>query len=330
MKKLIPILLSLLILASCAPQAQETPTPAPSPTPQMVQTETPAVLNIVATSYPVYMLTKELAKGTEHTVTLLVKDSVSCLHDYMLTTSDMKLLESADVLVMNGAGLEDFMSSAIASVGNKLAVIDSSAYFGVSFVEEDDHAHEDEHDHSHDHDDHDHSHDYAFDPHFWMDLSYYFVMGDEITYSLQILDEENAAIYEENLYQIYTQMVAVDEQMLQMAEKSREIITFHDGFFWLAFRYNLTILRSIEEEAGSEASAKDIAEIISLVREHELEAIYVERFGSTATAEAIARETGVEVRTLDMCMSGEEDESFGDYLERIKQNLAIITGDVTE
>ena len=328
MKKLIPILLSLLILVGCAPQVQETPAPAPSPTPQMVQTETSAALNIVATSYPVYMLTKELAKGTEHTVTLLVKDSVSCLHDYTLTTNDMKLLESADVLVMNGAGLEDFMSSAIAAVGDKLTVIDSSAYLDVFyFVGEDDRTHEDDHDHSHDHD---HDYPYGFDPHFWMDLSYYFAMGDEITYSLQILDEENAAVYEENLHQLYIQMVTIDSQMLDMAKKGGEIITFHDGFFWFAFRYNLTILRSIEEEAGSEASAKDIAEIISLVREHELEAIYVERFGSTATAEAIARETSVEVRTLDMCMSGEEDESFGDYLERIKQNLAIITGDVTE
>ena len=333
MKKVIPILLSLLILVGCAPQAQETPQPAAPPsTPQQMQTEAPATLNIVATSYPVYMLTKELTRGTEHTVTLLVKDSVSCLHDYTLTTNDMKLLESADILVMNGAGLEDFMSSAIAAVGEKLAVIDCTGNMDFSVlglgVDDD---HEGDHDHTHDHEDdhehdHNHSHDYPFDPHIWLNMDLFKLAGETVSTALSVLDEANAAQYKENLAAVTIEILTVDAEMVRMGKKGGEIITFHDGFFWLASRYNLTILRSIEEEAGSEASAKDIEEIIALIREHELDTVYVERFGSTATAEAIARETGVEVRTLDMCMSGEENESFVDYLERIKQNLAVIQG----
>ena len=308
MKKLIPILLALLLLVSCAPKPQETPVPSET-----------QFLNIVATSYPVYMLTKELIAGTGHTVTLLVKDSVSCLHDYTLTTNDMRLLESADILVMNGAGLEDFMSAAIAAAGDKLAVISCTADMEITVLGLDvDNLH-------HDHD-HSHSHDYLFDPHIWLNMDLLQLAGETVSDALTALDEANAAKYKENLTAVTTEILTVDAQMVLMGKKGGEIITFHDGFLWLASRYNLTILRSIEEEAGSEASAKDREEIIALIREHDLDAVYVERFGSTATAEAIARETGVEVRTLDMCMSGEEGETFADFLGRIRQNLAVIQG----
>ena len=328
MKKFIPILLAVLLLVSCAPKPQETPAPTWSLEPEV------QALEIVATSYPVYMLTKELTKGTEHTVALLVKDSVSCLHDYTLTTNDMKLLETADILVMNGAGLEDFMTTAIEAAGDKLAVISCTADMEFSVLGldvDDDHHHEEEHDHTHDHEEdhdheHNHNHDYPFDPHIWMNMSLLKQAGETVSAALTEYDEANAAIYGENLVAMTTEILTVDAEMVRMAKKGGEIITFHDGFFWLASRYNLTILRSIEEEAGSEASAKDIEEIIVLIREHELDAVYVERFGSTATAEVIARETGVEVRTLDMCMSGDEGETFSDFLGRIWQNLAVIQG----
>jgi len=85
----------------------------------------------------------------------------------------------------------------------------------------------------------------------------------------------------------------------------RKIITFHDGFSYLAEAYDLTILKAIEEEAGSEASAAQLKDLITLVQENDLKAIFTEKNGSTSAAEIIARETGAKIFTLDMAISGE-------------------------
>ena len=92
--------------------------------------------------------------------------------------------------------------------------------------------------------------------------------------------------------------------------------------FRFADAFDLTILAAIEEESGSEASAKDISEVVSLIGEHSLPAIFTEVNGSSSAAEAISRETGVKVGTLSMLMSGSRDigESDG-YLDAISANI---------
>ena len=91
-----------------------------------------------------------------------------------------------------------------------------------------------------------------------------------------------------------------------LAELScRELITFHDGFSYFAESFGLTILKAVEEESGSEASAGELIELIDLVESHGLPAIFTERSGSDAAASILAAETGVKVYSLDMAMSGD-------------------------
>ena len=114
-------------------------------------------LTVLATTYPVYLFARTVAQGVEGvTVERLNTGSVSCLHDYTLSVDDMKKIEGADVIAMNGAGLEDFMDDALAA--SSAAVIDCSQ--GVALLENADHIHEEGdggHDHGH------------WDPHYWMD-----------------------------------------------------------------------------------------------------------------------------------------------------------------
>ena len=82
-------------------------------------------LTVLATTYPVYLFARTVAQGVEGvTVERLNTGSVSCLHDYTLSVDDMKKIEGADVIAMNGAGLEDFMDDALAA--SSAAVIDCS------------------------------------------------------------------------------------------------------------------------------------------------------------------------------------------------------------
>ena len=103
----------------------------------------------------------------------------------------------------------------------------------------------------------------------------------------------------------------------------RDRITFHDGFRYFAQAFGLDLLKAIEEEEGSEASAAEIKEIVSLVEEYDIPAIFTEVNGSDATAQAIARETGCEVYALDMIMSG-DGTGMQPYLDAMQKNLDTI------
>jgi len=105
----------------------------------------------------------------------------------------------------------------------------------------------------------------------------------------------------------------------QLADIScRKLVTFHDGFGWLAKAFDLEILAAIEEESGSEASAQALIGIIELVDEHQLPAVFTETNGSSAAASIIAAETGTAVFTLDMAMGG------SDYLQAMYANIDLL------
>ena len=88
---------------------------------------------------------------------------------------------------------------------------------------------------------------------------------------------------------------------------SREILTFHDGFTYLAHEFGIEIVEAIEEESGSEASAKELIQLIGEVRQHDIRAIFVEENGSGSAASIIAAETGTTLSSLSMVMSGGDD-----------------------
>ena len=152
-QRLLPLLLAFcLLLSACGPASQEAP---PDGT-----------LEIVATTYPVYLFASEVTRGaTDVSVSLMIDQPVSCLHDYTLTVKDMKALERADMILLSGAGLEESMADALAVVADT-PQIDCSQ--GIALLEggHDGHDHDHEH-HHHDHDgecscgcghDHDHHH----------------------------------------------------------------------------------------------------------------------------------------------------------------------------
>ena len=101
------------------------------------------------------------------------------------------------------------------------------------------------------------------------------------------------------------------------------LITFHDGFGYLADAFGLDILRSIEEEEGSEVSARELAELEELIRTENLPAIFTEVNGSDASARVLARDTGAEVYVLSLCMSGEES-GLAPYLTAIEGDLTAV------
>ena len=102
-----------------------------------------ARLTILASTYPVYLAARAVTDGVDGVaVERLNTGEVSCLHDYTLTVTDMKKIETADVIALNGADLEEFMEDALAA--SSALVIDCSE--GVSLLENADHVHTEEED----------------------------------------------------------------------------------------------------------------------------------------------------------------------------------------
>ena len=309
MKRLCALLCALTLLcAGCAPAA-------PAAEDELV---------ITAATYPVYLMVCAVTEGADGVrVERLNTGSVSCLHDYTLSVSDMKKIDRADVLALSGAELEDFMDDALAL--SSAAVIDCSA--GVELLVSEGHDHE-EHGH-----DHDHGH---YDAHYWMAPANAQVMVDDLLAGLLPLLPDQADRLRANADRARAALLDCDTAARRLlagtAGDLPGLITFHDGFAYFAHAYGLPLLCSIEEEAGSEASAKEIVEITRLVREHGIPVIFTEVNGSDATANAIARETGCAVARLSMLMDGPDVTPDGPdavslYTDGILSNInTIITG----
>ena len=254
---------------------------------------------IVASTLPVYEFTAALCKGTELSVSRLVTESVSCLHDYSLQVTQMQAVESADVVILNGGGLEDFLDDVL---GKAHRIVDASRDMELSC--------------GHDHEGHDHEH----DPHIWLSPEKAKQMCRTICAELSKIYPAHRAQFESNLIGLLGRLDAL--QIYGETElsniKNRNLVTFHDGFSYFAESFDLHILKAVEEESGSEASAKELIEIIDLVRKNNLPAIFTEANGSTAAAKVIDAETGAKIYTLDMAMSGNS------YFDAMYHNIRTI------
>lgn len=259
---------------------------------------------IATTTLPVYEFTSRLCQGTPLTVTRLVTESVSCLHDYTLKVDQMRAIESAELVVINGAGLEEFLDDALSSATN---IVDASAE--LSLMES----------HHHDHE-HNHGHVHAEDPHIWLSPENAKTMATNICHELSHHYPQYETIFKANLTSLLSDLDALQAYgEAQLADLSyRELITFHDGFGYFAESFDLTILRAVEEESGSEASAAELIELIDEVLHHQLPAIFTETNGSVSAAHIISGETGAKVFSLDMAMAGDS------YFEAMYQNIDTV------
>ena len=284
MRKISLLLVVILLvgMAGCA---------APHSTPQ-----------IMATTKPVYDFTSRLCDGTDISVGLLINESVSCLHDYSLSVDQVRNAEAAEVIVVSGGGLEEFMEELLSGQDK---VIDSSLDIPLLECTE-------EHDH-----DHDHTHEQ--DAHIWLAPENAKRMAQNICAGLCEIYPEHRSRFQANLVQLEEELDALqaygEETFSSLT--CRELVTFHDGFSYFAHAFDLTIAAAVEEESGSEASAKELIHLIELMQAHHIPAVFTEVNGSASAATIISAEIGVPSYALDMGMES-------DYFEMMYQNINTV------
>ena len=275
-KLLCLVLLSLLMVSGCGANNGSKPT---SPTGNSSSTMT------IATSfYPIYIFALNVAKDIPNVKVIdMTKPSAGDLHDYAVTPDDMKNLEGAKALIINGAGIEGFMGN-ITSQMPDLKIIDTSK--GIDLIKGPGNV--------------------GNNPHLWVSISNAIKQVQTIGDQLALLDPKNAAKYKENTA-VYIKKLKVEKDKMHLALdglKNRDIITFHDAFPYFAKEFNLNIVGVIEREPGSEPSAKDLADTIDMVKRLKVKALLAEPQYSTRAADTIAKETGAKVYTLDPVAMG--------------------------
>ena len=271
----------------------------------------PVSAQVAATTLPVCEFTQRLCADTPITVTRLVTEQVSCLHDYSLNVRQVKAAEAAEVIVISGAGLEEFMEDIL----HHAETIDASESIEMIYPETGHH----DHDHEKVTDSHDgHHHDQ--DPHIWLSPVNAMVMAENICRGLSVRYPEYSEQFSCNLEALLADLETLQHYgCSQLQDLScREIITFHDGFSYFADSFDLTILEAVEEESGSEASAKELIHLIEEVEHHKLPAIFTEISGSVSAAGIISRETGASSHALDMAMAGDS------YFDAMYHNINTI------
>ena len=259
-------------------------------------------IKIVTSFYPMYVLTSNITKDVENVeVSNLTKPTTGCLHDYSITTEEMKTLQDSDVFVINGAGIESFMDKVINQNPN-LKIIEASQ--GIELIND---GHEDEP-----------------NPHVWLSITNAIKEVKNIEEKLIQYDPKNREKYIKNAKDYIEKLELQSEKMHSDLEniKNRNIITFHEAFPYFAEEFDLNIVGVVEREPGSQPSAKELQETIETIKKLNVKAIFVEPQYPTKTAQIIANETGIKVYTLDPIVTGEMKDTS--YIEIMNKNLETL------
>lgn len=286
------ILAACLLFAGCggAPAAQ-------------TQKAGDGTFHIVTSFYPMYIDVINLTDGVEGvTVTNMTKPQTGCLHDYQLTTEDMKTLEKADAFVVNGAGMESFLDKVI-KMQEGMTVIDASR--GIELMEEDGEA----------------------NPHVWLSITKDIEQVKNIRDQLKEADPAHADQYEANAAAYLAKLEVLKSEMHATLDDvpHKDIVTFHEAFPYFAEEFGLHILGVIEREPGADPTPAELETTIEQVKALPVKVLFAEPQYSPAAAETIARETGAKLYSLDPVVTGEATPDAKDaYLDAMRKNMETL------
>jgi len=272
-----------------------------------------------ATVFPVWILLQEIAGGAPGVnVNLLLPAGSGCPHDYAMTPADRRTLARADVLVMNGLGLEAFLGD-----GAKLR---SLLKPGASALEASKGVGGLLHSEGHSHDGHHHA--CGANPHIFASPSMMANMARSIAAQLAGLDPEHAALYEAKGQETAKRLETLAAECRNAGEKlaGRAVIAQHSAFDYLARDLGLSMEAHIQAHDGHEPSARAMLDLVRLIRAKKVAAVITEPQYPARTGRTLAAETGIPCISLDPAANGPEhlDHPLDWYEKTMRANLRTL------
>ena len=239
-------------------------------------------------------------------------------HLYKPTSTDVKTMQSADVVFYNGLMLEGKMGDILV----RLARSGKPVYAVTEEILHDsDYILTDEEDHQ--------------DPHVWMDVQGWIKAVEVVAASLSEYDAANAADYRDNAATYIAELETLDayakEKILSIPESQRVLVTAHDAFGYMARAYGLEVLGIQGLSTESEAGVKDIEDLVSYLVENNIPAVFVESSVSDKNIKALIEGAAAKDHTvviggeLFSDAMGKAGSYRGTYLGMIDHNVTTIT-----
>ncbi len=264
---------------------------------------------VVTTFLPIYIFTKAVT-GDAADVEILVPPGTE-VHEYQATPNNVKAIATANVLVKNGLGLEQFLENTVKNAQNpKLAQIDASINIKplneISPVEKttkEEHA--------------------QGNPHVWLDPVLAKQQVINIRDGLIVADPANKATYEANAANYIKQLESLNNEFKQTLEKTPNctFVTFHDAYPYLAQRYKLKQL-AVVEMPEDQLTPADVQNAVNAVKKYKIKALFSEPGVDNKLLTSLSKDLNLTLRPLDSLETGKTEPQY--YFEAMKANLQTL------
>lgn len=228
------------------------------------------------------------------------------IHVYTPAPADAKKIADAKLVVINGLGLEGWLPRLVQSSGGKATIVIASD--GVVPLKSGS----------------------AADPHAWQSVSNAKVYVANIRDALVTVDPVDAAAFRANADAYLAQLDGLDrdvrEAMAHIPPARRKVISTHGAFGYFAAAYGIEFIAPLGVSTDSEASARDIADIISRIRVARIPAVFVENISDPRLVRRIAAETGAAIGgTLYSDSLTDEKGDAPTYIDMVRHNIKALT-----
>lgn len=241
-------------------------------------------------------------------------------HAYQPTPQDAAKVADSRLLIVNGMEYEHFIETLLENAGGERMVVTASEGLEARHMEE--HAGEAEAGSGHAHE--------AGDPHMWLDPNLVIVYAENIRDGLIQFDPEGEAVYRSNAEAYIAELKNLDawivEQVAQVPQARRLLVTNHEALGYFAERYGFTIAGTVIESfsSGASPSAGQMADLIAQIQSSGAPAIFLDASDNESLARQIAAETGVDVVTDLHLESLTDGAPAATYIEMMKHNVTLI------
>jgi manganese/iron transport system substrate-binding protein len=274
-------------------------------------------LLVVTTVSPIADIARNVA-GDAAEVAGVVPEGVDS-HTFEPTTDTARLIAEADLILVNGLGLEE----PTVELARANAPSETPIYaLGDHATEESDHVY-----------------DFSFpesgglpNPHLWMSVPYAIEYTNLIAERLASVDEENAHVYRANAEDYVTELDALDDAIRRAVETippgDRVLLTYHDSFAYFAREYGFRVIGAIQPSDFAEPSAQEIADLIDQIEGEDVPAVFGSEVFPSPVLEQIARETGVryEESLRDDDLPGDPGDPAHSYVGLMLYDTSSIVG----
>ena len=228
------------------------------------------------------------------------------VHVYTPAPVDAKKIADAQLMIINGFGLEGWLPRLVQSSGSKAAIV--TATDGIVPLKSGS----------------------AADPHAWQSVVNARIYVGNIRDALVAADPADAEAFRANAAGYLAKLDALDREVrsavAQIPPERRKVISTHDAFGYFAAAYGIEFIAPLGVSTESEDSARDIARIITQVRTEKIPAVFLENISDVRLIRRISAETGARVGgTLFSDSLSEEKGDAPTYIELVRHNIKAMT-----